>query len=124
MLTPASTIKAFGAYAMGTGIALMLAPHLLLGLFGLAPPQEIWIRVLGALALVLGVYYWAMGVAGAQAFFRASIWGRLLFCALCAALVVGAQAPWILLLFGAVDVAGAVWTAWALRADVATQGRR
>lgn len=118
-MNAATTIKLFGAYAIGAGLLLMSAPGLLLAPLGLAVPQEPWVRVLGVLALVLGAYYFAMGRAGATAFFRATLWGRPLFAALCGALVLADLAPWQLLVFGAVDLAGAGWTALALRKESA-----
>ncbi|MFO1249736.1 MAG: hypothetical protein U1E77_12965 [Inhella sp.] len=116
MVRPAFTVQAFGAYAMATGLLLMTAPQLLLVPLGFAPPQELWIRMVGVLAAVLGAYYWAMGAADVRAFFRATLWGRALFALACLGLVLAANAPWTLLLFGALDLAGAAWTAGALRA--------
>jgi hypothetical protein len=117
MKSAAFTIKAFGAYVVLTGVALMLAPNLLLGPLGFAETKEIWIRVVGVLAAILGYYYWVCGTADAKAFFAASIYGRMFFCAACVALVVLAGAPWMLILFGVVDVAGAAWTSMALRKE-------
>ncbi|MFN0183957.1 MAG: hypothetical protein ACKVQR_09085 [Aquabacterium sp.] len=115
MPSPALTIKVFGAYAMVAGTGLLLAPALALAPLGIAAPQEVWIRVVGALAMVVGYYYWACGAAGATAFFRASVHGRLAFCLLCLGLVTLAGAPIQLMVFGLVDVLGAAWTAMALR---------
>ena len=109
------SMQVFGIYVMLTGLTLIASPNTLLGLFGIAPAAEIWIRVVGLLALIVGYYYWACGRAGALAFYRASIPGRLAFCAGCLLLVLLAGAPAQLLLFGIVDVAGAAWTGWALR---------
>lgn len=117
MRSSALSIKAFGVYAVLTGLGLMIAPALFLAPFGIPAPVEIWVRVLGALAIVLGFYYWACGRAGATAFFKASVVGRLLFFALCVLLVLLAAAPLPLLVFGAIDVIGAAWTAYALRAE-------
>lgn len=114
---PASpSIRVFGAYVAVTGIGLLVAPHLVLGTLGIAAPTEVWIRVVGALALVVGYYYWACGTAGAVEFFRASVRGRVLFAALMALLVVVFAAPAQLLLFGVVDLLGAGWTPHGLRA--------
>lgn len=115
MKTSAFTIKAFGVYVILTGIALLLTPNLLLGMFGFPETKEIWVRVLGALAIVVGYYYWAAGVGNARAFFEASLIGRIFFCAACIGIVVIAAAPWMLILFGVIDVAGAAWTFAALR---------
>lgn len=115
MQPAATSVKFFGVYVFLTGIGLTLAPNLVLAPLGLPVPTEVWIRVLGVLAIVLGYYYWACGVAGAVAFFRATVRGRMLFAVLCVGLVVAFQAPVQLLLFGAIDVAGALWTRHALR---------
>lgn len=113
---PASlSIQVFGLYAMGAGLVLMVSPNTLLSLFGMPVATEFWVRVVGTLALIVGYYYWACGRAGAVAFFRASIAGRLLFCAACLGLVLLAGAPAQLMMFGAVDLLGALWTGWALR---------
>lgn len=119
MSAAAVSIKIFGVYVALSGVTLLLAPNLLLSLFGFAVTSEIWIRVAGAIATVLGYYYWACGSAEAKAFFKASVVGRFLFAALCLGLVVGAAAPWQLLLFGVLDVLGALWTAAALRKESA-----
>lgn len=113
------SIAAFGVYVMLIGLTLILAPNLLLSVFGFPPTQEIWIRVLGALALVLGYYYWACAKANVVDFYRATIIGRPLFALLCVGLVAFAGSPWQLILFGLADVAGAMWTAAALRSEAA-----
>jgi len=113
---PASlSIKVFGIYVVFTGVVLFLSPGLLFEPLGLPRPTEIWVRALGALAIVLGYYYWACGSAGAVAFFRATVAGRVLFFGLSTALVVVFDAPLQLLLFGAIDLVGAAWTWQSLR---------
>lgn len=115
MQSPAFTIKAFGLYAAGTGMMLVLAPNVLLGLFGVPAAADVWIRVLGSVAVVLGYYYWACGAANAKPFFHATLRGRALYFVLCLVLVFVYEAPPALVLFGVVDLAGAAWTALALR---------
>ncbi|MCW5609264.1 MAG: hypothetical protein KIS83_01035 [Rubrivivax sp.] len=112
----ALSIKVFGVYVALTGLGLLVAPGLTLAPLGVAAPTEVWIRVVGALAIVIGYYYWACGAAGAVDFFRATVRGRPLFAALCVLLIVAFQAPLQLLLFAAVDLAGAAWTWQGLRA--------
>ncbi len=121
MQSSALTIKIFGIYVVLTGIGLVLTPNLILGLFGFPPATEVWVRVLGALAVILGYYYWACGTAGAKAFFQATIPGRVGFFALCVSLVAAAGAPLPLLAFGVVDLLGAAWTLLALRNEGFTQ---
>ncbi len=111
----ANSIKYFGFYAMLTGVGLALAPALVLMPMGIAAPTEIWIRVVGVLALVVGYYYWACGSANLVAFFRASVRGRALFAVLMVLLILVFSAPWQLLIFAAIDLAGAAWTFQGLR---------
>lgn len=120
---PASlSVKVFGAYVSVTGLGLLLAPGPVLSLLGVPAPTEVWIRVLGALAVVLGYYYWICGTAGAVPFIRASVLGRLVFAGLCIVLVVTGAAPVQLLVFVVVDILGAVWTARALKQPIPSGG--
>jgi hypothetical protein len=86
---------------------------------GLPVPAEVWIRVLGVVAAILGYYYWVCGSANLVEFFRASIRGRIGFAVLVVLLIVLFKAPLQLLLFAGVDLAGAVWTALAMRKPAA-----
>lgn len=117
MASASFTIKAFGIYVVATGVGLTLAPNLVLAPLGVPEAREVWLRMLGALAIVVGYYYIACAAGNARAFFAASVKGRLLFFALGVALILLANAPWQILLFGLVDVAGAVWTHLALKAE-------
>jgi hypothetical protein len=113
---PASnSVKYFGLYSIVTGIGLVLVPGLVLAPLGIAAPTEVWIRVVGALAIPLGYYYWVCGSADLVAFFRATIPGRLVFAATTVLLIVAFSAPMQLLLFAAIDLAGAAWTFQGLR---------
>jgi uncharacterized protein YjeT (DUF2065 family) len=55
MSRPALTLNWFGYYLMLLGLALMLAPNLLLRLFDIATTSEVWIRIVGVLAFNIGV---------------------------------------------------------------------
>jgi len=112
---PAQSILVFGAYLLLLGALLVVAPNFLLGLFGIPPTAEVWIRVVGMLVLVLGAYYALAAIAELRAFMRWTVPIRLCVLLFFAAFVVTGLAPPVLVLFGCVDVAGAAWTAWALR---------
>jgi hypothetical protein len=119
MASAAFTIKAFGIYVVVTGIGLMLAPNLMLAPLGVPEAREVWLRMVGALAIVLGYYYLVAAAGHARVFFVATVKGRFLFFALGIGLILLANAPWQIVLFGLVDVAGAVWTHLALKAEEA-----
>lgn len=81
-------------------------------------PPSAWNRVRHRVeyaVTALGAYYVVMGRAEATAFFRATIWGRAwIFVSFLALVVLGMAKP-PLVLFGAVDVLGALWTWRALK---------
>ncbi|MEJ6022635.1 hypothetical protein [Ramlibacter sp. PS4R-6] len=112
---PAKSVLVFGVYLLLLGALLVVAPNVVLGLFGIPPATEVWIRVVGMLVLVLGAYYALAAIAEVRAFMRWTVPIRLCVLLFFAAFVVTGLAPRVLILFGLVDVAGAAWTAWALR---------
>jgi hypothetical protein len=114
------SIKVFGAYLLPVGLMLIFAPNVLLGLFGIPPASEVWVRVLGIVVTGLSYTYWRMGAAGAREYFAVSVQVRMFVGAALAALVAFGYAPLPLLLFALVDVAGAAWTFLALRGERAT----
>ena len=117
MSKPAFTVKAFGLYVIVLGLCLVLAPNLLLSLFGIPPTSEVWIRVVGLLAFNIGIYYVYAAKCEARAFFQASVYSRVLVLVTFAAFAgLGLASP-VLVVFGLADFAGAVWTQLALRAE-------
>lgn len=115
-MTPAArSIQVFGAYLLLLGATLIAVPNLLLAVFGIPPTEEVWIRVVGMLAGILGVYYLRAASAGLTAFFGWTVPVRLSVPVFFAAFVALGLAPAVLLLFGAVDAAGALWTWSALK---------
>lgn len=117
MSRAAKTVFAFGLYMFGQGAFLILAPNVLLGLFGLAPTTEVWVRVVGWALCVLGVYYVQAARHELRPFFQWSAVVRLLQLGFFLALVAARQAAPVLLAFSAVEFASGVWTLLALRQD-------
>ena len=107
----------FGIYLLVLGPTLVLAPAFLTGLFGLDAPQEVWIRVLGVVASVLGFYYVFTARREAKDFFWATVWGRPAVIVFFTAFVLLDLAEPVLILFGVADLLGAAWTFAALRAE-------
>jgi hypothetical protein len=115
MTGAAVSVFSFGCYLVLNGLTLLFAPNVLLSLFGIPATDEPWIRVLGVVVFILGLYYAAAGRQGVVPFFHWTIWGRGLVLLLFVILVVTDRAPRQLIAFGLLDAAGAVWTAIALR---------
>jgi len=110
------SIRVFAIYLLVLGPALILAPALVLGPFGIPVPTDVWVRVVGVLATVLGIYYLQASRFGLVPFYRATVLSRVIVFVSFAAFALVGLAPATLVLFGAVDLAGAVWTAVGLRA--------
>jgi hypothetical protein len=117
MSRAAKSLLVFGIYLCGLGLALLLVPNLLLGLFGVPPTHEVWIRVNGMLVLCFSFYYIMAARAGLTSFIRWTVWGRLAVIFYFAAFVLLASAPKALLLFGLIDLLAAGWTWIALKMD-------
>lgn len=115
MSSPAQSVRIFGGYLIGLASILVLAPNLLLELFGFPPVTDVWIRVTGMLVGFLGIYYLRAAAAGLTAFFAWTVsvrWSVFLFFG---AFVLFGLAPPVLLVFAIVDAAGAIWTWLALK---------
>jgi hypothetical protein len=115
-MTPAArSVNVFGTYLVVLAIGLLVAPNLLLGLFQLTPTTEVWIRVVGMLVAFIGVYYRTAAAANLTSFFLATVLLRASVPLFFLVFVLAGWVAWPLLLFAAVDVAGAAWTWRALQ---------
>lgn len=117
MTQSAKTVYYFGMYLVVLALILIVQPNLILDIFGLPLTQEVWIRVVGMLVFALSVYYMVIGKTGHTLFLLVSVYVRssiLLF--LIAFTLAGWVQP-IIILFGVVDLAGAVWTFNALKSE-------
>lgn len=108
--------RAFAVYLFIVGALLILAPNFLLSLFGIAPTTEVWVRVVGVLAFMLGVYAW-VGAAH-RPFLEASVYTRTAVFVLFTTFVILKLASPMLALFGVVDLLGGLWTFLALKRDL------
>ena len=115
MSAAAKSLFAFGIYAVGAGAGLVLVPNVVLALLGFPAPADGWVRVVGTLAVFVGVYHIVAARNELRPYISASVWARVAFAATLAGLVLTSLMPVSLLLFAALDVVGAVWTAVALR---------
>lgn len=117
MSKSAVSIRVFAAYLLVLGLALVVAPNLLLALFGFPETSEVWIRIVGVLVLVLGYYYLRASRQDMPGFYRWTVHARLAVPLFFAAFVLLGFAPAVLLLFAAADAAAALWTAACLRRE-------
>ena len=118
MSKAAVSVFVFGIYLYAVGALLVAAPNRFLGLSGLPPTSEVWVRVVGVLVLCLATYYTLAARAGLRAFLAWTVPVRAAVVVFFAAFVVLRLVGPQFLVFGVVDLLGAGWTALALRADV------
>jgi len=117
MSKAARSVYVFGVYLVVAGTGFLLIPNLVLGTLGVPPTTEVWIRVLGLVVTVLGIYYVAAARSGATLYFLVSVWVRSAFLVAMIAFVALGLAPLPLVGFGIVDALGALWTGLSLRAE-------
>ena len=118
MSKAARSLLVFGIYMLVLGMVLVVLPNVLLALFGLAETQEVWIRVVGMLVIILGCYDVLAARSELLPFFEWSVPLRAIVILFFGVFVwLGYVAP-VLLLFGVVDLAAAIWTWVALRVDL------
>ncbi len=77
MSKSAFSLRVFSIYMFALGLILVIVPNLLLSIFGFLETHEVWIRVVGALVLILGYFYYMASRIELQIFFRWSIAARL-----------------------------------------------
>ena len=115
MSNAAKSMFVFGVYLFISGATLMVAPNFLFTLLGLPATQEVWARVVGMLTFILGFYFTQAARKELVDFFRWTVYVRFAVIVVFTVFVLLGYVSPVLILFGAVDVLGALWTAWALR---------
>ena len=116
----AFSAKVFAVYLFIAGTTLVLSPNLLLTLVHIPPTSEVWIRVIGLIAFMIGVYAWVAASHEFTPFMVASVYTRFaVFVAFVVFVTMGLASP-MAILFGVADLAGGIWTYFALRADAAS----
>ncbi|MCW7541179.1 hypothetical protein OOT46_25540 [Aquabacterium sp. A7-Y] len=116
MSRAALSTKFFAAYLFLLGAVFVIAPNLLLSLFGI-PTAEGWARIVGLLAFNIGAYAWVAARHEYKAFLLASVWIRIEAWLVLTALALLGLVPPVIALFGVVDLIGGVWTYYCLRSD-------
>ncbi len=110
-MSPAAlSVYVFGIYLFVTGLGFTLIPNTLLPLFKFPKTNEPWIRVIGLLVILLGWYYTTSARSDLDPFFWATVVGRFGIFIGFILLVVFKRAKPMLILFGLIDAAAALWT--------------
>jgi hypothetical protein len=117
MSKSAFSLRVFSIYMLIVGVVLIADPNWLLSLFGVPDTHEVWIRIVGMLMLIIGFIDFMASGNELRLFFRWSVYARLAVPIILIGFVVLASAPLVILVFGAIDAAGAIWTGFCLRAE-------
>ena len=117
MKKSSTTVLVFGIYLTGMGLGLVLMPNVVLSLLGFPASEEVWPRVVGVLALALAFYYISASRMDLRSFAKTTIPVRIGVFILFTAFVLAGWAGSIMIVLGAVDLLGALWTGYALRAE-------
>jgi hypothetical protein len=113
------SVLAYGIYLAALGVVYMIVPNVPLQLFGFQSTTEPWIRVMAAMVVIVGYYYIQAARHRLTIFYRWTLHCRSFFPVFVVVLVAAGLVEPMLLLFGAIDLAGAIWTALALRREAA-----
>ncbi len=109
------SIFTFGIYVIVVvGLGFVFIPNVVLPMFKLPKTNEVWIRILGFLAAIIGYYYINAALLGLTAFYWPTVWARFAVLVFLIILTILKQAKPTIIIFGVIDAAGAVWTLWAL----------
>lgn len=102
-------------FKLSVGLGLILIPMPIMHFFRLSAGEDAWIRFIGMLLSVIGVYYIMVVHAKLDRFIPWTVPARFYTAAFMVVLVGLGKAGPALLLFAAIDAAAATWTWFALR---------
>jgi len=121
MSRAAISIFIFGIYVIFLGITFLFVPEIMFLMLAYPTPPDIVSHILGMVFLLLAYLYIRAGLdeVGMKKFFMWSVHTRatvIIFLSVFAALQLVSP---LAIMFGAIDLAAALWTFWALRKDKA-----
>jgi hypothetical protein len=120
MSRSAMSVFVFSIYLYVMGFVLVVTPDTLVKIFKFPETDNLWIRVVGMLAIILGFYYSHAARAELRPFLVWTVIARTSVLLFFIAFVIAGLAPPALILFGVIDFAAAMWTLFAIRSDAAT----
>jgi hypothetical protein len=106
----------FGLYLIIiVGLGFIFVPSFVLDLFTLKAGDDTWTRFVGLLASIIGVYYLVAARAKLRPMFIWTVWMRYYAAAFMIALLIFGKVGSSILMFAAIDAAGATWTLLSLK---------
>jgi hypothetical protein len=117
MSAPTVSVLVYGVYLAALGIVYMIIPNVPLRLFGFEQTTEPWIRVMAAMVVIVGYYCVQAARNRLRTFYRWTLHCRAFFPVFTVVMVIAGLVKPMLLLFGVIDLAGAVWTGMTLQSS-------
>ena len=115
MTAASKSLYVFALYLLVLGVLLIVMPNTLLAMFQIPETNEVWIRIAGMLTFSIGIYYFYMAPQNNTVFMALTAYVRA---SIIIWLTVFVLMDWVsarIILFGVVDLLGALWTFMALR---------
>jgi len=116
MTKPGKSLYYFGFYVLLTGLIICIMPAQFISLLKLPEISAAWARIIGLLVIIIGSYDILNGRNNVLPLIKASIYLRLLFFIGVLLLFLTGQMPKEILPLGIIDLLGAIWTAFSLKA--------
>jgi uncharacterized membrane protein HdeD (DUF308 family) len=118
MKNVSTSVLIFGIYHVVAGLSFLFVPNVVLGVLTIPAANEAWVHVVGLIVLVVGLYDIQAYRDNNHAYFKMTIWGRVVFAVgiTIIALVTPNHMP--LVLFSVINLAGAAWTWYASQQQV------
>lgn len=120
MKSTTTSLTVFGIYMiLIPGIGLMTVPDFMLDLFKLSYGQELWTaRMIGLLAFIIGVFDISIAKYELDKLYNLTVMLRYFAALFMIGLWVIGEVEIMILLFAAIDIAGASWTLLAIKNTV------
>lgn len=109
MTESALSLYAFSIYELISGLLFIFCPNLVFGLLKIPKTEEVWIRFVGIMALIVGFYNYQIATMELTEMYAATMYARAAFMLFILMVVVFKKQPKILLLFALVDVVAMIW---------------
>lgn len=119
MSKSAFSLMTYSIYLVGAGLVLVFNPNLMLSIFHTAQTNEVWIRIVGMVVVIIGSLDFMAARSELMIFIRWSVYARfsvpLFFTSF---ILLGYTSPTPILIFiGVLDAIAAAWTAISLRTE-------
>jgi len=124
MSRAALSVFIFGIYLIIIAIIFLFVPEILFSIVMVPTDPDIMSRLFGMILVLLAYYYIraALDEEGLEKFFMWTVHTRATVIIFMIIFVALQLVSFIVLIFGAIDFAGAIWTFWAIRKDKTSQG--